>query len=411
MPNGMLPAHKVPAARFSLPRSYAVWVAAQIVLYFLAIALLVEGIFLSEHFIDLVGDFTDEIGSVAKAFLLAVLTAPEVHFAIPVAMFVAVYLVLLRCRERRELIAIAGVGIGGRVFARFALILGVATMVASFVVTGTALPYARFDFRSDLFAFRNEAIRAGGAAEHFFMFRDNTVFKWSASRRTGNTALFVYQSRENGNDRAISAGDVQVMKSAKQDTLQLALINVIAADVPRTSPSLDSSASEMAESGTGGCANCASAGERTLRAGNYLGTLKLSDLSDLEPRGSKSAEWSSSELLAISSPPGDISNLDRTRELMNRFARGLLCLCAPFIALLAVGYTTRRSRPFVLPAACGLILCLDVLSLTIIRALAVAGAAATAVGLMAFFVVVLMPTVWQINARQSAIIRPALAKA
>jgi len=56
MPNGMLPAHKVPAARFSLPRSYAVWVAAQIVLYFLAIALLVEGIFLSEHFIDLVGD-------------------------------------------------------------------------------------------------------------------------------------------------------------------------------------------------------------------------------------------------------------------------------------------------------------------------------------------------------------------
>jgi lipopolysaccharide export LptBFGC system permease protein LptF len=167
----------------------------------------------------------------------------------------------------------------------------------------------------------------------------------------------------------------------------------------------------MGQSGTGGCANCASAGERTLRAGNYLGTLKLSDLSDLERRGSKSAEWSSSELLAISPPPGNISNLDRTRELMNRFARGLLCLCAPFIAFLAVGYTTRRSRPFVLPAACGLILCLDVLSLTIIRALAVAGAAATAVGLMAFFVVVLMPTVWQINARQSAIIRPALAKA
>jgi hypothetical protein len=49
--------------------------------------------------------------------------------------------------------------------------------------------------------------------------------------------------------------------------------------------------------------------------------------------------------------------------------------------------------------------------LTIVRAVAAAGAAATAVSLIAFFVVVLMPTVWQINARQSAIIRPALAKA
>ena len=167
----------------------------------------------------------------------------------------------------------------------------------------------------------------------------------------------------------------------------------------------------MAQSSAGACANCPPAGEPTLRAGNYLGTLKLSDLSDLERRGSKSAEWSSSELLAISPPPGDISNLDRTRELMNRFARGLLCLCAPFIALLAVGYTTRRSRPFVLSAACGLILSIDVLSLTIVRVVAPAGAAATAVGLIAFFVVVLIPTVWQINARQSAIIMPALAKA
>jgi lipopolysaccharide export system permease protein len=411
MQNGMLPALKVAAARFFLPRSYALWVATQIVLYFLAIALLVESIFLSEHFIDLVGDFADEIGSVAKAFVLAALTAPEVHFAIPVAMFVAVYLVLLRCRERRELIAIAAVGIGGRVFARFAMILGVATMVASFVVTGTALPYARFDFRRDLFAFRNEAIKAGGAAEHFYMFRDNTVFKWPASRGTDNTALFVYQSREDRSDRAISAGDVQVMESPKQDTLELALINVIAADVPRESQSLGSTASQSAQSGGGDCANCPPAGERTLRAGNYLGTLKLSDLSDLEPRGSKSAEWSSSELLSISPPPGDISNLDRTRELMSRFARGLLCLCAPFFALLAVGYTTRWSRPLVLPAACGLILCLDVLSLTIVRALAAAGAAASAVGLITLFVLVLIPTVWQINARQSAIIRPAFVKA
>ena len=409
MRNRTLFAHK--AAHLSFPRSYALWVAAQIVIYFLAIAFLVEGVFLSEHFIDLVGDFSDEIGSVAKALLLAALTAPEVHFAIPVAMFVAVYLVMLRCRERRELLAIAGVGIGGRVFARLAFAIGVATMAVTFVVTGAALPYARFDFRSDLFAFRREAIKAGGVPGHFYVFRDYTVFKWPASERTDNTALFIYQSRENGIDRAISAGDVQVMESPNQDTLELALINVIAADVPRTSPSNDSAAPRTAQSDDATCANCASPGERTLRASNYVGAIKLSELSDLEPRGSKSSEWSSSELLAISPPPGDISDLDRTRELMNRLSRGLLCLCAPFIALLAVGYTTRRSRPFVLPAASGLILCLDVISLTIVRTLADAGAAASAVGVTSFFVLVLIPTVWQINARQSAIIRPALAKA
>jgi lipopolysaccharide export system permease protein len=404
--NDSLLAPRRVATYFSISRSYANWITAQIVLCFLLLALLFECVFLSQHFIDIFRDHADDVRSLTDAMMLVLLAAPEVHFVLPVATLTAVYLVVLRSRELRELIILAGTGFGARQFTALAFAWGAAALSVSLVITGIILPHTEFAFRSDIFAFRNGAIRAGGATGHFYVFPDYTVFKWPQTE-TKDSALFIYQIRQDGIDRAISVSNAHVTGSLRYEALDLHFSDVVAIDVPSTNEYRPPGLTKA-----GDCPDCARSDKRVMRAENYALTFDLGQLSHLEPRGIEPDEWTTAELLGISSAPsGRISDESIRKELIGRLVRALLCLTAPFIALLAVGWTTRLMQGFALPIACGVVLCIDVIGLTAVRMLDGVALWMAMAAVTMMFACILLFAIWQINAGQSALVKPALSKA
>jgi lipopolysaccharide export LptBFGC system permease protein LptF len=387
--------------RFAFSRSYAIWVTGQIALHLLFIVLLFEGLFLSEHFLDLLRDFADEVGSIFDLFLLVIITAPQIQFALPVATLIAVYLVVFRSRERRELIVLAGIGFGGRQIAVLAAAWGAAALLASLTITGFVLPYAKYGFRSELIALRGAAIRSGGASEHFYSFPGYTVFKWPTSGDDQRSALFIYNRRDNEADQVISIGRAAVVGSAQPEMLDLVFGDVVAVDLPRL----------HASSSSRQCPQCAG-NDAIMAVEHYARRFNLNQLLRLEPRGSAVEEWTSPELLTVSPAPArDISELERDTEWATRLVRGLVCFTAPFFALLAVASTTRQTRAFALAVACGVVFCLDVAGLALAKSVAPTGLGTVTLSAILLFVALLVSLVWQVIVWQSALIRPSLSKA
>ena len=128
--------------------------------------------------------------------------------------------------------------------------------------------------------------------------------------------------------------------------------------------------------------------------------------------------FSSAEIAASGTPSttscwraGAIASWALRKELTDRLVRGLMCFVAPFLALLAGGWTTRVTQGFALPVACGILLCIDVIGLTIARMLDSWGVALAMASVAGIFVGVLALAIWQIGALQLALVRPALSKA
>src|SRR5260370_12093959 len=79
--------------------------------------------------------------------------------------------------------------------------------------------------------------------------------------------------------------------------------------------------------------------------------MRIDQLLPFPPRGSEQREHTIWDQVTSSSPNTAYYRADM--ELLGeRLTRSLLCLLAPFIALLAVGSTTRLTSYFALPIAC-----------------------------------------------------------
>lgn len=398
---------------FWIPRSYAVWTIAQIAIFLFLIAALFQTIFLTQHFIDIFKDTADEIGSLADVFWLVLLTAPEVQFALPVAVLAAFYAVTLRSRERRELIVLAGSGVGVRQIIALALVIGLGTQILSLLITGIVLPHARFAFRRDVYTLRLQAIGEGGVGGHFYSFPNYTLFKWPSSSGTTEPHLFIYQKSAGSSLRqAISVQNAQVMESPlRANTVNMMLngITAIAFSGTRGTPADTKGSASQGEST---CPTCAPSPEKMFHVDNYARSFDLDKLVQLEPRGAVPAEWTSAELFAaVHGSGGGGAAPEYSAEMASRFVRGFLCLIAPFFAIMAVSYTNRLTRALALPVACALILCLEIGGLAAAQALAPLGLTAIVIGTVFIFGCCLAIVIWQISVRESAIIKPALSKA
>jgi hypothetical protein len=102
--------------------------------------------------------------------------------------------------------------------------------------------------------------------------------------------------------------------------------------------------------------------------------------------------------------------MEEMRLLGERFARSLLCLLAPFIALASVCLTSRATNYFVLPLAGMALMSLNVTSEWLIRAIAPSDplqALAAPAALTAAFVALLLV---EIIREQGKLVRPQLAR-
>jgi lipopolysaccharide export LptBFGC system permease protein LptF len=146
------------------------------------------------------------------------------------------------------------------------------------------------------------------------------------------------------------------------------------------------------------------------RIGQYDQELTLDQLLRFEPRGSKISEWTSLELVkaSLASEKTDVSQVT---EIGRRLARSLLCLMAPLIAGLALAFTNRATRSFALPAACGVLTCIDLGASAMVENQAHAGFVVVVLTLLGVALVLISGLMHQLITRQHAIVMPALARA
>ena len=160
------------------------------------------------------------------------------------------------------------------------------------------------------------------------------------------------------------------------------------------------------------CTECLRTAEQTLRAADYDRIVDLSQSLRLEPRGNSPVEWTTPELLSLSpTPPGRMIGPAENGELVSRLVHSLSCLLAPFLALLALTFTTSLARLIALPAGCGIILSLEVVGLAVGKAVVPVGGLLAAGAVSALFAWPLATMIWQIRVRQSEIIKPLMPKA
>jgi lipopolysaccharide export system permease protein len=392
-----------------LPRTYSTWIALQIALRFVLLVLLIEAIFLLQHFFDIFEAVVEEADSFSNVLGLVLLTSPEVYFALPVAVVASVFLVLRECQERRELLVLASAGFGTRRLLLLAALVGVSAQLASLIISGYILPYSSFAFRSKLMGVREQALDVGGAPGRFYSFSGQTIMRWPAAVAHQKTALFLAQNLDNAMQRIITARDARLMDVTDRQRVGILLSGVVAFDFPKRLTSTQVPSDQLCQ----GCgASTANAFRNSMAIETYERVIDLSELFRLDPRGLTPREWTLGELLGISaSPTASMQSIEEGDELITRLVRSLTCLVAPFVALLALTFRGRFAPAVALPAACVTILCVDVGSLMIGRPLVPVGIAVACAALFLIHACLVVGLAWQIGLRHLAITSPSDRKA
>ena len=374
-------------------RRYLLGIGLQLVL----ILLFVEAILLAEKLNDVLRAALDRQAHFSDILLLLLYTVPAVFdLALPLALMIAVYRIVLRRREDRELLVLSGAGIGSARFVWWAMSIGLAAQLISLIVSGVIQPSVKFAERSLLFAAQYEALRGGIAPGQFYFFDNNTVYAGRQEKKSLDRPLFIFQrhvNEKNNSDRVIDANHARLVGPDGDGNLTLVLRDFTTIDY---------------DYGRGEGHPVVQSG--STRIGQYDQELSLDQLLRFEPRGSKLAEWTSLELVkaALGSERTDVPQVT---EIGRRFARSLLCLIAPLIAGLALAFTNQVTRSFALPAGCGVLMCIDLGVSALVENQAHVGFIAVMLALLAVMFVLVGGLMHQLITRQHAIIMPALARA
>jgi lipopolysaccharide export LptBFGC system permease protein LptF len=150
----------MPSLRSFLPPLYIGRLFFRTVLETCLLVLLIEGLYLSERFISILKTIIDQPVALTNAVPLLIWTAPEVQLALPLAVLIATYRVVLQYRENREFIAFASGGQGPSSFILFAGSIALAALFCSMLISGEITPHAKFAFREKLNTIRYEALLA-----------------------------------------------------------------------------------------------------------------------------------------------------------------------------------------------------------------------------------------------------------
>jgi lipopolysaccharide export LptBFGC system permease protein LptF len=386
----------------SMPQLYGRRMLLRIGLQLGLLLLLIEGIFLGERLTGILDSALRRSASLFDVMALLGLTAPEISdLALPLALLIAVYSTSLRCREDRELLVLAGAGIGAHQIIRLVVLAGIAAQVLSLLLSGVIEPYARFGYRLVLFASEYRALRGGITPGEFYFFGNTVVFAGSQAADTPERRVFIYQPRA-GSDRVMVADRARLEGPDNRGMMTLRLgglaVNDFAHPPATTAEPGDSAPAPRGEP------------LRRLRIGTYAREVTIRDLFRFDLRGAAAAaEWTSFEILGLGPAPATLDATHLT-ELGRRLSRSVLCLIAPLLALVALIFTSTRTQAFAMPLACAALLSLDLAVSAVVKLASPAGLAAVTVPPLAVAVVALIALSRYTARRQHGVVRPALGR-
>jgi lipopolysaccharide export system permease protein len=388
---------------------YARGLFAGVLLQVLAVMAMVEAIFLAERFPMVFRDVIRNNASLLDTSLIFVCNSTQIFdLALAIAILMAVYWTVLRMRENRELLVVSAAGTG--LYRLIALIMAIAVVAqaCSLFVSGVADPASRYAQRVILFKAKFRALQGGINTGQFYFFPNRVAFApaQAAAGRDRSSAgqskkLFIYEQVNPESFRVITADHAVLDGPDAAGRILLVLDGFISRTfvnggrLPAAAPTPGASKD---------------APRMTLSAHDVTQEMTMNQLLTFLPRGSEAVERTVFEQFGMTANDRSRKHRDEMRLLGERIARSLLCLLAPLIALASVCLTVRATNYIALPLACMVLMVLNVTSAWLIRAivpLTPLGALAVPAALTAAFAVLLFATIVR---RQSALVRPQLAR-
>lgn len=321
-----------------------------------------QAIFLTNVVVaDLLPEAIEHQAGLANFLVLTALTVPGVLvIALPLAVLVGSYLVIMNRRASGEFASFAGMGFTNKGLLQLNFGIGLGAILVSHLISGYAEPLARYQLAKTSFDIKNDAVREGRIAAGEFNAVGDYVF-FANSGRFNETArgLFIHERLDDGTTRFVTAH--HSFRAPAEEELGLGLI---LGDVAVYQFSTDEATSQSTEP----CDGCASeTAEITLSEQMFI-QFQEPETAELPERRSRVPDWTNLELLSSGT-----DNIDAAATLAERFLRDLLCLLAPFVALLAATLTTPRTHLFALPLAGGLVLSAQFLGTFLVQSLTGAG--------------------------------------
>ena len=404
-----------------------------------AVIILIEAIFLAEHFTWVFRDAVRHEADLSGIGLILACTSTEIFdLALAVALLMAGYLTLLRMRESRELLVLFGSGLGPYQLGALIAILSLAGLVLGLFGSGVADPLSRYAQRSILFSSELRSLKKGVAKNEFYYFpsyvayaMDHVVDGAPPPRKPGEVAvidagantkpathdrtLFIYQQTGPATSRVVTAAQARLDGPDRSGRIVLNLNDFTSHtfDDPHPAPTDDGQTRPVP------CKNCTQILKESAPADMPPVSMKVRDMSQLmmvdqllpfTARSSNVVEQTIFEQLFAGTQTGT-DRAAQMKLLAERFSRSLLSFLAPLMALLGVAMTNRLTNWFALPLSCLLLMTVTLLCQWVITStapLSVAGALLPPLllyGGIAYAVFTLI--VW----RHNDFVRPQLARA
>jgi lipopolysaccharide export LptBFGC system permease protein LptF len=406
----------------------------------LAVVILIEAIFLAEHFTWVFRDAVRHEADLSGIGLVLACTSTEIFdLALAVAILMAAYVTLLRMRENREMLVLFASGLGPYQLGALVLIVALAGQVISMTGSGVVDPLSRYAQRSILFSSELRSLKKGVAKNEFYYFPSYVAYAMDrvqggappptapgqvqvidastnakpAPAAARDRTLFVYSQIGPHTSRIVTAAQARLDGPDRSGRIVLNLSDFTSHTFADAHP-LTSEDGKSPHPLPGKCINCPGAFSDTPPI-----TMKVRDMSQLmmvdqllpfTARASNIEEQTVFEQLFVPDYETGDSRAAQMRLLAERFSRSLLSFLAPLIALLGVSLTNRMTNWFALPLSCLLLMSVNLLCewvITTVAPLGVAGALLPPLllyGGVAYAVFTLI--VW----RHNDFVRPQLAR-
>lgn len=397
-----------------------------------AVIMLIEAIFLAEHFTWVFRDAVRHEADLFGITLVLFCTSTEIFdLALAVAILMAAYATLLRMRENREMLVLFASGLGPYQLSGLILVVALMGQVVSTMGSGIVDPMSRYAQRAILFSSELRSLKHGVAKGEFYYFPSYVAYAMDHvtngappplapgqvpvidARPMRDRTLFVYQQIAPHASRVITAAQARLDGPDLSGRIVLNLNDFTAHTFADPHP-LTKSEGALVQPSPLKCPNCLDELKGlpriSMRVRDMSQLMMVDQLLPFGARGTNTVEQTVFDQLFTPDNHAPDARAAQMKLLAERFSRSLLSFLAPLVALLGVSLTTRLTNWFALPLSCLALMSVNLgceALITAVAPISVAGALLPVFLLYAGIAwLVLTLTVW----RHDGFVRPQLAR-
>ena len=401
----------------------------------LAVIILIEAIFLAEHFTWVFKDAVRHEADLFGITLVLLCTSTEIFdLALAIAILMATYATLLRMRENREMLVLFASGLGPWQLSALIFIVALAGQGVSTVGSGIVDPMSRYAERAILFSSELRSLKRGVAKGEFYYFPSYVAYAMDhvadaappptapgavpvidarPQKPQRDRTLFVYQQIAPHASRVVTAAQARLDGPDRTGRIVLNLNDFTAHTFADPHP-LTTSQGAQTRPDPLKCPNCLDELKGlprvSMRVRDMSQLMMVDQLLPFTSRGTDTVEQTVFEQLLMPDNHEAGARAAQMKLLAERFSRSLLSFLAPLVALLGVSATTRLTNWFALPLACLALMSVNLACEWLITTVAPLSVASALLPVLMFYAAivwaVLRVAVW----RHDGFVRPQLAR-